>query len=107
MSHCPDLLPVCFVGFIEFRQGEMASPDSLESDWTTASSDTKSYGMHEFDHDDREFHFTPPNRSRGPFENRDEFDLTGDTSSSEMPSSRSGITYDDLRARNRSSFKNI
>jgi len=94
------------VGFLEFDQDNLSSSPSaqMESDWTTPA---KAYGIDEFDREDKDFSQSTGPFRRGPFGNRDEFSSSEDAFQEGQPSARPGTTYDELRTRNRSAFKNV
>lgn len=92
--------------FTEFSDPSSSDPrfsndqsSGFDSSWNTTSQSGKSYGISEFDRDDR------PQNSFGLQD--DSFVDENNDGSGGQPLNRGGTSYDELRMRNRSAFKNV
>lgn len=95
----------------------MPADTMMESDWSMAGSSSstgsnKSYGIQEFDNEELSFQQRQRQSRPGSHSNFDRYDSYGTTSNDpnshdEQQLPDTGVTYDDLRNRNRNMFKNI
>lgn len=87
----------------------------MESDWSMPSSSStgtnKSYGIQEFDNEELPFQQRQHQSRIGKDSNFDRYDSYGTTNDlaghDEQQLPNTGMTYDELRNRNRNMFKNI